>query len=282
MKPGTFSKRVLLPVLAVGSIVALASWDYKQTPGGNKDREQFQQPTDTTPKKKKKVQDLDQALEELDKVNIEVEMQKMTEELSKALKQIDGEKIKLQVEMAMKQVDIEKIMKEVQESISKIDMEKMKVELEEIKEVDMKKLHEELAKIGPEIQKEMAKVKIDMEKIGPELEKEMKKVKEEMERIQPQIEKEMANAKIEMGKAKVEIEKAKAEIKEYKEFVDGLDRDGLINKKENYTINYKDGELTINGKKASADVTSKYKSFLDKHKKFRIEKSDDDFDIDMD
>ncbi|HEX2628723.1 MAG TPA: hypothetical protein VHM26_06925, partial [Chitinophagaceae bacterium] len=106
MKPGTFSKRVLLPVLAVGSIVALVSWDYKQTPGGNQDREQYQQPTDTTPKKKKKVQDLDQVLEELDKVNIEEEMKKVHEELSKALKQIDGEKIRLQVESAMKQVDV--------------------------------------------------------------------------------------------------------------------------------------------------------------------------------
>jgi uncharacterized protein YPO0396 len=146
----------------------------------------------------------------------------------------------------------------------------------------MKELQEELAKIGPELQKEMAKVKIEMENIRPEMEKEMKKVKEELARIQPEIEKEMANAKEELGKAKVEIEKAKAEIKEYKEFVDGLDRDGLINKKENYSIKYKDGELTINGKKASSDVTSKYKSFLDKHKKFSIDKTADDFDIDMD
>jgi chromosome segregation ATPase len=282
MKPGTFSKRVLLPVLAVGSIVALASWDYQQTPSGNKNYNQFQEPTDTTPKKKKKVQDLDQALEELDKVNIDDEMKKVQEELSKALKQIDGEKIRLQVESAMKQVDVEKIMKEVQESLSKIDMDKVKVELEKIKEVDMKEIQEELAKIGPEIQKEMAKVKEEMAKIKPDMEKEMKRVQEELKRIQPEIEKEMANAKEELGKAKVEIEKAKAEIREYKEFVDGLDRDGLINKKENYTVKYKDGELTINGKKASADVMSKYKSFLDKHKKFSIEKSDDDFDIDMD
>jgi uncharacterized protein YPO0396 len=282
MKPGTFSMRVLLPVLAVGTIVALASWDSKQTPGNNKNGEQFQQPTDTTPKKKKKAQDLDHVLEELDKVNIDEQMQKVQEELTKALKQIDGEKIRLQVESAMKQVDMEKIMKEVQESIGKIDMDKMKIELQKIKEVDMKELQDELAKIGPEIQKEMAKVKIDLEKMQPELQKEMAKVKEELEKIGPEIQKEMANAKEELGKAKVEIEKAKAEIKEYKEFVDGLDKDGLINKKENYSVKHKDGELTINGKKASSDVYSKYKSFLEKHKKFSIEKDGDDFDIDMD
>ena len=85
-----------------------------------------------------------------------------------------------------------------------------------------------------------------------------------------------------LQKAKVEIEKAKAEIKEYKDFVNGLESDGLINKKEGYTLKHKDGELFINGKKASEQTYNKYRNFLDKHKKFSIEKDDDDFDIDMD
>jgi hypothetical protein len=96
-----------------------------------------------------------------------------------------------------------------------------------------------------------------------------------MKKLGPQIEKEME-------KAKVEIEKAKIEIKEYKSFVDGLEKDGLINKKEGYTIKHKNGELTINGKKQSPEVYSKYRNFLEKHKSFNITKSDDDFNIDND
>ena len=92
----------------------------------------------------------------------------------------------------------------------------------------------------------------------------------------------MDNKLKEMEKAKVEIEKAKVEIKEYKEFVNGLEKDGLLNKKETYTIRHKDGELTVNGKKVSTEINNKYRTFLEKHKKFTIEKSDDDFDIDMD
>jgi hypothetical protein len=61
-----------------------------------------------------------------------------------------------------------------------------------------------------------------------------------------------------------------------------LDNDGLINKKEGYTLKHKDGDLFINGKKASEQTYSKYRNFLENHKKFNIEKSDDDFDIDMD
>ncbi len=102
-----------------------------------------------------------------------------------------------------------------------------------------------------------------------------KKLEIEMKDLGPKIEKEMQ-------KAKVEIEKAKVEMKEYKGFVDGLDKDGLINKKEGYTIRHKNGELIINGKKQPADVYSKYRSFLEKHTKFNIKKSNDDFNIDTD
>ena len=43
-----------------------------------------------------------------------------------------------------------------------------------------------------------------------------------------------------------------------------------------------DGVLEINGKKAADSVYNKYRSFLEKHKKFTIKKDSDDFDIDMD
>jgi multidrug resistance efflux pump len=272
MKQGILtSKRLWLPVLGIGVIVMLASWDYKQTP--NNKYQQEHQPTDTTPKKKKahdkKVRDLDDVLTELDNTNININADEIREQITSALKSIDAEKIKLEVEKAMKEVDFaniqkeiqnalkevdfEKIKKEVQESIAKIDFDKIKVELDAIKKIDMEKM------------------KIDMEKM-----------KLELENIKPELEKEMANVKVEIEKAKVEIEKAKAEVKEYKEFVDGLDKDGLINKKDSYSIKHKDGELTINGKKASAQVYTKYQSFLEKHKKFNIEKTDDDFDLDMD
>lgn len=273
MKPGTLtSRRIWLPVLALGLIVALVSWDRKQSPTGTYQQEA--NPTDTTPKKKKihtdrKVRDLDEVLAEMESVDMDKEMKNVHEELAKALKEIDGEKIRLEVEKAMrevdfnkikaeietamKEIDFEKIKKEVQESIAKIDFDKIKAEMEQVKKIDFK-----------------------------EMEVEMKKMQEELQKIKPEIEKEMANVKVEMEKAKMEIEKAKAEIKEYKTFVDGLNDDGLINKKGSYTIKHKDGELTINGKKADAAVYTKYRSFLEKHKKFNIEKSEDDFDIDMD
>jgi hypothetical protein len=110
--------------------------------------------------------------------------------------------------------------------------------------------------------------KIDMSKMNEE----MKDLQIKMKDLQPKI-------KMEMEKAKEQIEKAKVEMKEYKTFVDGLDHDGLINKKGEYTIEHKNGELIINGKKQPADVYDKYRSFLEKHQKFTIKKSDDNFNI---
>jgi hypothetical protein len=71
-------------------------------------------------------------------------------------------------------------------------------------------------------------------------------------------------------------------LKEYKAFEDGLEKDGLINKKENYSVEHKDGQLIINGKIQSEAAYNKYRSFLEKHKKFKLEKENDNFDMDMD
>ena len=68
----------------------------------------------------------------------------------------------------------------------------------------------------------------------------------------------------------------------YKELTEGLEKDGLIKNKEDYTIKHKDGELIVNGKKVSNDIYNKYRSFLENHKAFTIEKNADNFNINND
>ena len=279
MKPTKFTTgRILLALLITGLTIGLVSWDHKQSPG------RFKQAfNDTVPKTKpgdreKKIRDLDDVLDELNDADMKVNMEKVQKEIEEAMKKIDGDMIKREIEKAMREVDMDKIRKEVEASIAKIDFNKIKAEIAEaMKEIDMAKIQQEvqesLAKVDwDKMKAEMDKVKnIDMKQV----EKEMEKVKEEMKNLGPKIEKEME-------KAKVEIEKAKVEIKEYKEFVNGLENDGLINKKDGYSLTHKDGELFINGKKASEQTYNKYRPFLEKHKKFSIKKDDDDFDIDTD
>lgn len=264
MNAKPFTGKYFIPAVVVISVsIALIAWD------GQKQHQQKhteQNVNDTVPKTKvdKKVRDLDDVLDELDKAEIKLNMDKINAELEDAMKKIDMAKIKMDVDKAMKEVDMEKIKAEVDKAVKEIDAAKIEQEIKEsIAKVDWEEMNKQL-KEGMEQVK-----KIDMSK----LDEDMKKLEIEMKDLGPKIEKEL-------GKAKVQIEKAKVEMKEYKGFVDGLDKDGLINKKGSYTIQHKNGELIINGKKQPADVYSKYRSFLEKHAKFTIKKSDDDFNID--
>lgn len=267
-KTKLFRNYTLIFLFLASLIIILVSWDFKHPGDQFKNNGQ----TDTVPREKK-IRDLDDALRELDNVDMKIEMEKVQKELTEAMKKLDIDmgKMKLEMEKAMKEVDFEKIRKEVEESMAKVDWDRIKLEVDF--EKIQKEVKESMEKINwDKLKKEMDEVKnIDMKKV----EMEMKKAKEEMEKIGPQL-------KEELEKAKVEIEKAKVEIKEYKDFVDGLEKDGLLNKKEDYTIKHKNGELTVNGKKVSADIYNKYRSFLEKHKELTIEKSDDNFNIDND
>jgi hypothetical protein len=93
--------------------------------------------------------------------------------------------------------------------------------------------------------------------------------------MKPEIEKSMQNAK-------ESIDKAKKELEGYKGLIDGLDKDGFLDKNKNYTIEYKNGELIVNDKKQPDDVVKKYSGFLKDHKNFTIKKDDNDFNINND
>lgn len=272
MKPRTFlNNRLLLVLLIAGLTAGLISWDYQQSPG------QFDQSiNDTTPKKKtydrnKKVRNLDDVLDELDNAEFKMNIENINKELSEAMKSIDGEKIKRDIDKAMKELDLAKIQLEVKNSLAKVDFSEMKEELAEaMKSIDIEKIQKE-------VQESISKV--DWSEMKAELEKvkniDFKKMQKELQEIGPKLEKDLK-------KAKVEIEKAKAEIKEYKNFVDGLESDGLIDKKAAYHLKHEDGQLFINGEKASQKTYTKYRRFLEKHKEFNIKINDGDFKFDID
>lgn len=168
---------------------------------------------------------------------------------------------------------------QIQEAMQKIDFDKLKLELAELSDkqkeeirLSMKKAQEEMERIGPKLEKELAKAREELEKQQPKMKEEMRRAKEEVEKMGPKLQEELE-------KAKVDIEKAKKDLQEYKSFIDGLDADGLINKKNGYRIDYKDGELKINGELIPAVKYKKYNSFLEKHPTLEITKDEDGFNI---
>lgn len=271
---------IAVAAFAILSVIVLSAWDFKNEPEFWRDHYQ-QTGNDTIPKKEardKKIQDFDDVLEELNAAELKLDMEKMKKELDEAMKQIDLQKMQFDIQKAMHEVDLEKMKKELDESLSKIDFSKMQADMEKaLKEFDAVKLQKEIQMSMEKINWD--KMKEDLDRVKEidtkKMQMDMEKMEKELSKIGPEIEKSLENAK-------KDLEKAKAEMKEYKNFVDGLESDGLINKKSPYTIKHKDGELIINGKKANDSTYNKYKSFLEKHKTFSIEKSGDDFNIDID
>ncbi|WP_315820926.1 hypothetical protein [Paraflavitalea speifideaquila] len=84
-----------------------------------------------------------------------------------------------------------------------------------------------------------------------------------------------------MDEALEGIDKAKVEFKGYQEMIYSMEKEGLLSTKGDYTIKYKEGNLTINGEKQPQDVVDKYKKYFS-HEKVTIRKEDGDMDIDFD
>ena len=87
-------------------------------------------------------------------------------------------------------------------------------------------------------------------------------LKKEMENLKKEMELNKDHLTIEMDKAKLELLKAKTGLSELKEMTSEMEKDGLLNKKESNTIEFKDKELFINGKKQSQETTEKYRKYF--------------------
>jgi len=254
---------------------AVMGWDFKDTAYHFSDNDPYM--TDTVPDrskiKERKVRDLDDALMELERAQADLEktlntdMEKMKKELAEGLKKLDADRIRLHIGQSLAEVDMEEIEKEINEAMLKVEKELAKADLEKIR----MEIKESLAAIDTKkIKKELEKIK-ELDLAG--VQEEMEKARKEMQEIAPKLERELEQAKD-------EIQKTKKELKVLKEFVDALDRDALIDKDQDYTIEMKKNRLIINGKEQSQEVYNKYRKFLEGKKDFRIKKSEDDFDMD--
>lgn len=231
---------------------------------------------DTVPDRSRSVRNIDEALEEVERGR---------RELEKSIREVDLDKVQREVQEAMKDLkkDMDKMQRELKTSLAELNEEKIGAEIEKaLKEVDRELRDENLSKVQAEkirASVEAARARIDMKKAREEMQRlrdvDMKKVQEELGRIRPQIE-------ASLKEARVSLDKAKKELEAVRDFINDLDRQGLIEKEKPYTIEYKKGELTVNGKKQPADVVQKFQYYLKEKKDFTIQKSADDFDIRQD
>lgn len=189
------------------------------------------------------------------------------------VKKIDFTKMQKDIEASLKSVDMEKIMKEVNNSLKSIDLDKLLADVKSsLNDINWDDKNEEIEKAMKEAREEIEKAKLEIKDIDREkIEKELEKAKIEIEKSKAGLDKIDMN-KI-MNEARVEIDKAKEELKLTKEMFNEMEKDGLINSKEGFTIEYKNKDLYIDGKKQSERTTDKYRKYFKKdHFKLKIDK----------
>lgn len=261
-----YSKSVLCACLLIAVIGALA-W---QTDDKKKSKEstdkQLQRDT-TTPGRyhydsnEFRIKDLDIALESLDigLKELNIELKNLNVDIAKTVKEamaaVDVNKISREVEMELSKIDIKEIQKEIEKELKNINLEEIKIEVQnslkeaqnEIKQIDMQKLQNEMKELQITIDKKALKTDIDKA----------------------------------MQDARKEIEKAKQEIRDLKDFTASLEKDGLIDRKKGYTVEWtKDGDLIINDTIQPKEVADKYSRFYKKDGyKIKI-RPDDDLEVD--
>ena len=205
----------------------------------------------------------------IDMKGLEETIKKSLEMAQKSIQNIDWNKMQKEIEHSMKQVDMAKLQMEINNSMKAIDWKKMQAEIDRsMKEIDMSKMQLNLEKMQMNIDKEIkdAMKNINTDEIKKSME-ELKKinfddVKKEMEKVQKEMELNKDHFKMDMDKLKADMEKVKGEMGEIKNMTEEMEKDGLINKKESNTIEYKDKELIINGKKQSPEMTEKYRKYF--------------------
>lgn len=240
----------LASIGTLGLVIALAAWT-------NHPRQHQLYPTqinDTTPDKKYS-RDLDHELEKLEEARArmaemkEKDWQKMERDVEESIKKIDFEKIQREAQEAMQRMNLEKTQQQIEESLSRIDFDKIQQQIDE-----------------------------SMQDVAKTMQKQMLAVQQEMQKVKDQMRVEKFNFSKEMEKAQAELDNAKKELKGYQDMIYAMEKAGLLDTKTNYSIEFKNDELFINGQKQPADITNRYKHYFRKDK-ITIKKEDGEMHI---
>jgi hypothetical protein len=230
-----------------------------------------------------------------DEQQIEKAMQKLGEALKRIDTSIDNiawQKIQDQVQMSMERVDkemskshfdIDKMQREINNAMKNLDLEKIKKETALIKQEVQENILND--KINEEVQHALssAKEQLTSEELHKNLtaveKMTMDQVNRELQIAKEEFEHNKVDLKKEMDEAKVGIEKANGELRAYRKLLANLEKDGLIKPNEDYSIEFKGGELYINGQKQPPEVLNKYKDYFKKDNT-KIYKNNGRFNID--
>lgn len=95
-------------------------------------------------------------------------------------------------------------------------------------------------------------------------------MQQELDAAKKELSRSKESLKAEMERAKIDIRKSKDELQSYKEMITRMESDGLLNTKEDYSIDFKEGELYINNKQQPEKILEKFRPYF-KNRELRIQ-----------
>jgi hypothetical protein len=256
MKGNSSFAKVVYVLALIATIIGFTAFSQKPPDQNSFKKEQLSKDNDTTKNSKR---NKNEAVKGFDQLDIELKQLDMhLDQLNDELRNVDFSEVQRHLNEAMKKLDEQKISEKINQSLKKIDWNKMDHEL-----------NESLAKIDKvkflEVKKEIEKAKAQIEKQKLNMRFDVPDIDEKKLRL---------GTEKAMKKARLSIQNAKEEMKNMQAFINALQADGLIDKSKAYKIEVKEGELYINGKKQSNEVSEKYKKYY-KQKNFTININED-------
>lgn len=233
---------------------------------------------DTVPDKNRN-RDLDKELRQLDEADQQLEKlkakdwEKIQRDVEGSIQKIDFDKLHKETKEAMEKINFDKVHRQLEESLSRMDFDKIQQQIDEsMASIDKEEIKAQLKKAQKQVQDalEQQNWKESFEKAQSiqkeQLDKQMQKLQSDMEKLKADLKHQQFNFKEQMDKANIELDKAREEMKGYQEMIYDMEKDKLLSTDEDYSIEYKDGDLFINDKKQSPEITNRYKKYFRKDK----------------
>ncbi len=210
----------------------------------------------------KELQQLDEARERLDKMK-DRDWSKVQAQMDIAMKRVREQQLKV--------VDMQQLQKEINESLSEHNRQKMLADIERAKlaafdAVEQKKVRRAVDEAMQRAKESIARqnwdaiAKVDARDIN----RSMEEVSRRLERSKIDMSEHMERMGEQLKRANEQIDKAQKELEGYQEMIYSMEKEGLLDTKQDYTIEYKAGTLTVNDKKQPDAVVNKYKNYFKK------------------
>ncbi|RFM26067.1 HlyD family secretion protein [Deminuibacter soli] len=273
MKNATSSSRYILIVCLLLTGISAFAW---QVAGkkNNKNADRTYDDRDTTKSRKQRYGKNEYQLNS--DVDLNLAMRNLDSQmvtLDKQLAHLDVD-IDTQVNNALANIDFKKIHEQAMAAVNNVDWKKIQEEVN----VSMKQSMKEVQKAMQQAQLEMQQV--DMAKIEAEVKAGLAQAK--LDSIHVNIDTRAIHEQVQksLAEAHVQMKAAQAQLKQIKALTSALQKDGLIEKDKPYRIELKDGQLIINGKTQSREVTEKYRRYFPNEDHFLINNNEGDDDQD--